>query len=210
MAAVLSTKSEAPRRTRAQEDYLEQILSLIEKKGYARVVDIAKNLNIAQASVTGMIQRMDAEGLVSYEKYRGVILTPGGEKIARAIINRHESLSKFFKLFDLYDDTLGLYNDPAYPRLPDIEANRDDFNIVAFPVEPGDVVIFHPSVLHGGGPTREHDVRQTLSLRFFGDDAVVAARPGADIPNKSTHPLSQVGRRSDGSPFRHEGFPKIY
>ena len=112
--------------------------------------------------------------------------------------------------FDLDDDTLGLYNDPAYPRLPDIEANRDDFNIVAFPVEPGDVVIFHPSVLHGGGPTREHDVRQTLSLRFFGDDAVVAARPGADIPNKSTHPLSQVGSRSDGSPFRHEGFPKIY
>ena len=112
--------------------------------------------------------------------------------------------------FDLDDDTLGLYNHPAYPRLPDIEANRDDFNIVAFPVEPGDVVIFHPSVLHGGGPTREHDVRQTLSLRFFGDDAVVAARPGADIPNKSTHPLSQVGRRSDGSPFRHEGFPKIY
>ena len=112
--------------------------------------------------------------------------------------------------FDLDDDTLGLYNDPAYPRLPDIEANRDDFNIVAFPVEPGAVVIFHPSALHGGGPTREHDVRQTLSLRFFGDDAVVAARPGADIPNKSTHPLSQVGRRSDGSPFRHEGFPKIY
>lgn len=112
--------------------------------------------------------------------------------------------------FDLDDDTLGLYNDPAYPRLPDIEANREDFNIVAFPVEPGDVVIFHPSVLHGGGPTREHEVRQTLSLRFFGDDAVVAARPGADRPNKSTHPLSQVGRRSDGSPFRHEGFPKIY
>ena len=46
MAAILSTKSEAPRGTRAQEDYLEQILSLIEKKGYARVVDIAKNLNI--------------------------------------------------------------------------------------------------------------------------------------------------------------------
>ena len=112
--------------------------------------------------------------------------------------------------FDLDDDTLGLYNDPAYPRLPDIEANRDDFNIVAFPVEPGDVVIFHPSVLHGGGPTQEQEVRQTLSLRFFGDDAVVAARPGSDIPNRSTHPLSQVGRRSDGSPFRHEGFPKIY
>ena len=127
MAAVLSTKSEAPRGTRAQEDYLEQILSLIEKKGYARVVDIAKNLNIAQASVTGMIQRMDAEGLVSYEKYRGVILTPEGEKIARAIINRHESLSKFFKLFDLYDDTIyddieGIEHHMSPPTLATIQA----------------------------------------------------------------------------------------
>ena len=73
------------RGTRAREDYLEQILSLIEEKGYARVVDIAQNLNIAQASVTGMIQRMDSDGLVSYEKYRGVVLTSEGEKIARAI-----------------------------------------------------------------------------------------------------------------------------
>ena len=32
--------------------------------------------------------------------------------------------------FDPRDDTLGLYNDPAYPRLPDVEANREDFNIV--------------------------------------------------------------------------------
>ncbi|MEE2807907.1 MAG: transcriptional regulator MntR [Verrucomicrobiota bacterium] len=127
MATVVSTKADAPRGTRAQEDYLEQILSLIEKKGYARVVDIAKNLNIAQASVTGMIQRMDAEGLVSYEKYRGVILTSEGEKIARAIINRHESLAKFFNLFDLYDDTIyddieGIEHHMSPPTLATIQA----------------------------------------------------------------------------------------
>ncbi|MCX6857733.1 MAG: hypothetical protein NTV80_22850 [Verrucomicrobia bacterium] len=40
----------------AIEDYLEQIHNLIEGKGYARVVDIAKNLGISQASVTNMIQ----------------------------------------------------------------------------------------------------------------------------------------------------------
>ena len=127
MATIVSTKADAPRGTRAQEDYLEQILSLIEKKGYARVVDIAKNLNIAQASVTGMIQRMDAEGLVSYEKYRGVILTSEGEKIARAIINRHESLTKFFKLFGLYDDTIyedieGIEHHMSSPTLATIQA----------------------------------------------------------------------------------------
>ena len=127
MAAIVSTKADTPRGTRAQEDYLEQILSLIEKKGYARVVDIAKNLNIAQASVTGMIQRMDAEGLVSYEKYRGVVLTSEGEEIARAIINRHESLTEFFKLFGLYDDTIyedieGIEHHMSPPTLATIQA----------------------------------------------------------------------------------------
>ncbi len=115
------------RGTRAQEDYLEQILTLIENKGYARVVDIAHNLGIAQASVTGMIQRMDADGLVAYEKYRGVILTEAGEEIAREIVRRHESLVEFFALFGLdehsiYDDIEGIEHHMCQPILSVIQA----------------------------------------------------------------------------------------
>ena len=127
MRGTLDVKTTAIRGTRAQEDYLEQILTLIEEKGYARVIDIAQNLNIAQASVTGMIQRMDVDGLVSYEKYRGVILTPEGETIARAIINRHESLTRFFELFGLredtiYDDIEGIEHHMSPPTLATIQA----------------------------------------------------------------------------------------
>ena len=119
------------RGTRAREDYLEQILSLIEEKGYARVVDIAQNLNIAQASVTGMIQRMDSDGLVSYEKYRGVVLTSEGEKIARAIIKRHKSLAKFFNLFgmddeDTYQDIEGIEHHMSTATLKTIQALTDE------------------------------------------------------------------------------------
>lgn len=92
--------------SRAQEDYLEQIHKLIAEKGYARVVDVAKNLGLAQASVTNMIQRLDADGLVNYEKYRGVVLTDGGEEIARAIIRRHEELTTFLELFGVDDATI--------------------------------------------------------------------------------------------------------
>ena len=74
----------------AIEDYLEQIHNLIEGKGYARVVDIAKNLEISQASVTNMIQRLDAEGYVIYERYRGVVMTDAGKKIGQEIARRHE------------------------------------------------------------------------------------------------------------------------
>jgi len=64
--------------TSAIEDYLERIMELMDEKGYARVVDIAARLGISQASVTNMVQKLDAEGLIKYEKYRGLVLTPSG------------------------------------------------------------------------------------------------------------------------------------
>src|SRR6478609_1218111 len=85
----------------AVEDYLEQILELINTKGYARVVDIAGRLKISQASVTNMVQRLDAEGLLKYEKYRGLVLTTAGEELALNITRRHQLLSDFLGLFGL-------------------------------------------------------------------------------------------------------------
>ena len=67
----------------AVEDYLERILELINSKGYARIIDIAFALKISQASVTNMVQRLDADGLLKYEKYRGLVLTPAGARLAR-------------------------------------------------------------------------------------------------------------------------------
>jgi Mn-dependent DtxR family transcriptional regulator len=87
----------------AVEDYLERILELINSKGYARVVDIAAALKISQASVTNMIQRLDAEGLLKYEKYRGLILTTAGKNLARQIAHRHRLLTDFLRLLGLDD-----------------------------------------------------------------------------------------------------------
>jgi len=85
----------------AVEDYLEQILELINTKGYARVVDIAQRLSISQASVTNMVQKLDAEGLLKYEKYRGLVLTTAGEELARNITLRHQMLTDFLQLLGL-------------------------------------------------------------------------------------------------------------
>ena len=93
--------SPPPHTTAAAEDYLERIRELIQKKGYARVVDIAAELKISQASVTSMVQRLDAEGLVKYEKYRGMVLTGAGEEVARRIAHRHRLLTEFLRLFQL-------------------------------------------------------------------------------------------------------------
>jgi Mn-dependent DtxR family transcriptional regulator len=111
----------------AVEDYLERILELINSKGYARVVDIAAALKISQASVTNMVQRLDGEGLLKYEKYRGLILTAAGKSLAHKIAQRHKLLTDFLGLLGLddrviYHDVEGMEHHISAPTLRAIEA----------------------------------------------------------------------------------------
>jgi Mn-dependent DtxR family transcriptional regulator len=114
----------------AMDDYLEQILHLIEDKGYARAVDISTKLGISQASVTNMLRKLDGEGLVKHEKYRGTVLTDDGRRIARAIVERHETLTRFLRLFGLEEETIyrdveGMEHHVSRPTLEVIRAVAD-------------------------------------------------------------------------------------
>ena len=91
--------------SQSAEDYLERIHELIEEKGYARVVDIASSLQVRQASVTSMVQRLGELGYLNYEKYRGLVLTDKGRAVATQIQKRHETLTRFFSLFGLDENT---------------------------------------------------------------------------------------------------------
>ena len=118
------------RSSSAVEDYLEQILELINTKGYARVVDIAAGLGISQASVTNMVQRLDAEGLLKYERYRGLALTTAGETLARNITRRHQLLTDFLKALGLPEDVIhhdveGMEHHISPPTLRAVEALTD-------------------------------------------------------------------------------------
>ena len=104
--------------------------------------------------------------------------------------------------FELGDDTAPLHRGSSLPRLPDIEANREAWDIVRWPADPGDLIIFHPAVLHGGAATRPGGRRRTLTLRFFGADAVYEPREGgAGPPVKALHERLQAG-----DPFRDPSF----
>ncbi|MEM7016844.1 MAG: phytanoyl-CoA dioxygenase family protein [Pseudomonadota bacterium] len=87
-----------------------------------------------------------------------------------------------------------IYQNYRAEPIPDIEPHREDFDIVSFACTPGDLVIFHPGVLHGGGATSTGQRRRTLALRFFGPDCRVA---------------SDSKRASAGQPFRHPRFFKV-
>jgi Mn-dependent DtxR family transcriptional regulator len=121
------TSKKTRRNSSAVEDYLERILELIDSKGYARVVDIASSLKISQASVSNMVQRLDGDGLLKYEKYRGLVLTAAGEALARNITRRHQLLTDFLTLLRLdkqviHHDVEGMEHHISPPTLRAIEA----------------------------------------------------------------------------------------
>lgn len=85
--------------------------------------------------------------------------------------------------FDLENPTAPFWGDRAnLPRLPDVEAERkadpSSWDVLTFDIEPGDVLFFHPGVLHGGAPVDDLcPQRRTLVLRFFGDQAFCSDLP---------------------------------
>lgn len=67
------------------------------------------------------------------------------------------------------------------------------------------MVLFHPKTLHGGAPTHPGSRRRTLTLRYFGDDAVYEARDGRAGPSNSGF----HARLKTGDPFRDPAFLKV-
>lgn len=99
--------------TPSMEDHIEQIYLLIENKGYARVSDIAEALSVLPSSVTKMVQKLDKDGYLVYEKYRGLTLTSKGEKLGERLVKRHELLEQFLRLIGvdegrIYEDVEGI------------------------------------------------------------------------------------------------------
>ena len=75
------------------EDYLEQILMLLETKGYARSIDIAAGLDVSKPSVSVAMKRLRENGYINMDKDNLITLTESGEDIARNIYDRHKTLT---------------------------------------------------------------------------------------------------------------------
>ena len=87
------------------EDYVEVVYELILEKGYARIIDIGGHLHVSSPTATKMIQKLADEGLVQYERYRGIALTDAGTELAKRLRERHELLTRFLRLLGADDAT---------------------------------------------------------------------------------------------------------
>lgn len=77
------------------DDYVELISDLIIEGGEARQVDMAARLGVSQPTVAKMLKRLASVGLIEMIPWRGVFLTPEGEKLAQESRERHQIVENF-------------------------------------------------------------------------------------------------------------------
>lgn len=93
---------------------------------------------------------------------------------------------------------------PELEPIPDIEANRADYDIVAWDVAPGDCIVSHAVTLHGAsGNATTGRRRRALAVRYAGDDARYESRLGTIKPHTTKVLL-------DGDPLDPECFPLVW
>ena len=77
------------------EDYLKQILMLLEKKGYVRSVDIAAGRNVSKPTVSITMKKLRENGYISMSSDNLIFLTDKGYAIARRTYDRHRILTEY-------------------------------------------------------------------------------------------------------------------
>ena len=92
---VRGAEREERARTGQAEDYLKAIYEIEQRGDAAATNDIAAQLGIAAASVSGMLRRLARLGLVRVERYRGSRLTAHGRHLALQLLRRHRVIESY-------------------------------------------------------------------------------------------------------------------
>ncbi|MCD7739262.1 MAG: metal-dependent transcriptional regulator [Lachnospiraceae bacterium] len=82
------------RHNESQEDYLEGIYVISQRKGYCRFVDLAEELGYTKASVSVAVSKMKAENLLQVTHAGLLELTEAGKRIAEYTFQKHSLLKK--------------------------------------------------------------------------------------------------------------------
>src|SRR5262249_2294574 len=79
----------------SQEHYLRAIWELRSRRGYARLADLARALDVTPATLSVGLRPLEARRLVAHDEHRFLLLTQAGERIAREVHHRYTVLRSF-------------------------------------------------------------------------------------------------------------------
>ena len=161
--------------TDAMQDYLKEIYKLRLEGKRATTSAIAERMGVRPPSVTAMLKRLSALGLAEHAPYRGVELTPAGERVALEVIRHHRLLEQYLA------QALGLSIDEVHT-----EADRLE-HVLSEELEARiDASLGYPTHDPHGDPIPDAKLRlnrarlRTLASLEPGDVAVISRVPGDD------------------------------
>ena len=100
----------------AIEDYAKAIYALSQQRqGPVLNGEVAERLGVAPATATSMLKKLGELGLVEYRPYKGVTLTPAGEKVALEVIRHHRLIEAFLA------EALGMPSDRVHAEAEVLE-----------------------------------------------------------------------------------------
>jgi ectoine hydroxylase-related dioxygenase (phytanoyl-CoA dioxygenase family) len=88
--------------------------------------------------------------------------------------------------------------------LEEVEAHPENYELLRFEVEPGDIVVHHFRTVHGARGNCSNHPRRALSLRYGGEDMHYHRRPGTPDQPYQHHALRE------GDPLDSEVFPVVW
>jgi len=105
-----------PKSSEAIEDYAKAIYSLSQQRqGPVLNGEVATRLGVAPATATSMLKKLGELGLVEYRPYKGVTLTPAGEKVALEVIRHHRLIEAYLS------EALGMPEDRVHEEAEVLE-----------------------------------------------------------------------------------------
>ena len=100
--------------------------------------------------------------------------------------------------------TLGGEQTGGLEKVPDIDANPENYDILTSSLAPGDVIVFDYRTLHGTSDAEIKSMRRAFSTRWIGDDVTYCERPGETSPPYTDHDMHP------GDKMREDWFPVIW
>ena len=173
----MAAESTEPGLTASVEDYLKAIYHVEQGGGAATTADIAQRVGVAAPSVSGMVRRLAEQGLVSHERYHGVVLTEVGRRAALRTIRRHRLIETYLT------QALGYEWDRVHDEAERLEHAASDELVDRMAAALGE-----PTVDPHGAPipTREGTVDEPV-LRSLAALAALAVGERARVARVSEH-----------------------
>jgi len=115
------------RNNQSLEDYLETILIIRERQGYARSVDVAKELGVTKPSVSVAMKKLKDEKYITMDCSGHIFFTDKGMELAEMVYNKHRLLYKTLVAIGVDEETAAseacliehIISDKTYKKIND-------------------------------------------------------------------------------------------